>query len=391
VKRILFVDDEPKVLAGLRRMLHGLRRQWDMEFVESGQEALRRLAEGPFDVVVTDMRMPVMDGSQLFDEVTRRHPATVRIILSGQCEREAVLKGVGQTHQFLTKPCDCQALKATLARACALGDQLADDRLKRLVTCLRSIPSRAAAHRRLLAELESPAASIQRLGEIVARDVGMAAKVIQLVNSGFFGTPQRVSDPAHAVNLLGLDTIRALALSTGALAPLAPGDAGNRFLEALNDHSLAVAVAARRIARAETGDSTLIADAYLAGLLHQVGRLVLAVGHVSDVPGTMESCPTDGSTIADNVGAYLMELWGAPEPVVEAIALRRCPGRSADTAFGPLTAVHVAAAVVEREPGQPGAAAAAVDTGYLERIGGAGRIDAWCRICRADCPEGVLA
>ena len=402
MKRILFVDDEPKVLAGLRRMLRSLRRQWDMEFVESGPEALRRLADRPFDVVVTDMRMPVMDGSQLLHEVTRRHPATVRIILSGQCDRRAVLKAVGPTHQFLTKPCDSQTLKSAVARACALRDQLPDDRLKQMVTCVQSIPSQSAAHGQLLAELESPAASIQRVGEIISRDVGMTAKIIQLVNSGFFGTPQRVSDPAHAANLLGLDTIRALVLSTDALSPFGSSHSENRCLEALNDHSLAVATAARGIARAETDDPTLIADAYLAGLLHDIGTLVLANQSHQNDPDLSAAAdhrqadvqrPVDQrfSTTRDDVGAYLMELWGVPEPIVKAIAFRSCPGCSSDRTFSPLAAVHVAGALLEEEPADPAGAGARIDMDYLERIGCAGRIDAWRGICRSNQLEGVSA
>ena len=402
MKRILFVDDEPKVLAGLRRMLRSLRRQWDMEFVESGPEALRRLADRPFDVVVTDMRMPVMDGSQLLHEVTRRHPATVRVILSGQCNRQAVLKAVGPTHQFLTKPCDSQTLKSAVARACALRDQLPDDRLKQEGASCKATPSESAAHGQPLSELDSPAASIQRVGEIISRDVGMTAKIIQLVNSGFFGTPQRVSDPAHAANLLGLDTIRALALSTDALSPFDLSHSESRCLEALNDHSLAVAKAARGIARAETDDPTLIADACLAGLLHDVGTLILA-----DQSHQVESHPPaaadhrqadvrrpvdqDFSTTRDDVGAYLMELWGVPEPIVKAIAFRSCPGRSSDRAFSPLAAVHVAAAAVETGPEDLGGVTAPVDMEYLERIGCADRIDTWCRICRTECLEGALA
>jgi YesN/AraC family two-component response regulator len=89
-KRILFVDDEPRVLQGIQRGLRGMRAEWETEFANSGAEALETMAQAPFDVVITDMRMPGMDGAQLLDLVKARFPRTVRIILSGQSDRETI-------------------------------------------------------------------------------------------------------------------------------------------------------------------------------------------------------------------------------------------------------------------------------------------------------------
>lgn len=219
MKRVLFVDDEPKVLEGLRRMLRAQRREWDMEFAAGGPEALERLAVSPFDVVVTDMRMPGMDGSELLREVTARFPATVRIILSGQCDRGTVFQSVASAHQFLTKPCDSETLKSTVARACGLRDQLPNDWHKQTVSRLTCVPSLPATHAKLLAETESPAVSIERVGEIIADDVGMSAKIIQLTSTGFFGTPQRCTNPVRAVSLFDLDTIRTFAASKSIFCP----------------------------------------------------------------------------------------------------------------------------------------------------------------------------
>src|SRR5450755_4506465 len=105
MKTLLFVDDEPNVLQGLQRQLRPMRNEWDMHFVENGQKALDFMAAQPVDIVVSDMMMPGMDGAQLLSEVVRRHPQTVRLILSGHAEREAVLRLVGPAHQYLSKPC----------------------------------------------------------------------------------------------------------------------------------------------------------------------------------------------------------------------------------------------------------------------------------------------
>jgi len=140
-KRILFVDDEPNVLQGLQRMLRPLRDEWEMTFVSSGAEALQRLAQAPFDVIVSDMRMPNMDGAQLLTEVMQRHPEVIRIVLSGQANQEVVMKAVGPTHQYLAKPCDPESLKALVSQTSALRGLLTDATLKGLVASMKSLPS----------------------------------------------------------------------------------------------------------------------------------------------------------------------------------------------------------------------------------------------------------
>ncbi len=400
MKKILFVDDEVKVLEGLRRMLRSMRRDWDMVFVESGQDALDRLAISAFDVVVSDMRMPGMDGSELLHAISDRHPATVRMILSGQCDREAVLKCVGPTHQFLTKPCDSELLKETVARACRLRDHLPDEWIKRAVSSVQSLPSWPSNYSQFTEQLQSPAPSIRRLGEIVSHDPAVAAKIVQLVSSGFFGSPQRIADPAHAVSLLGLETLAAVAELPGVFFPLGQEDSQEPFFRTLRTHSRLVAEAARRIAEAETDDGTLIGDAYLSGLLHDIGILVFAKDSPQYYLETVALARMNETTLKqaekktfdttrDDVGAYLMGLWGLPDPVVRAIAYHLSPNQSPDRVFGPLAAVHVANAVIEQDSAERPGAPTSIDVQYLEQIGCADRLDIWREICMAPNSEGV--
>jgi len=91
-----------------------MREEWDMEFVDGGAKALERMAVSPFDVVVSDMRMPGMNGAELLNRVMKLYPKTVRLILSGHADRELILKCVGSTHQYLAKPCEPDAIKSTI-------------------------------------------------------------------------------------------------------------------------------------------------------------------------------------------------------------------------------------------------------------------------------------
>ncbi|MBN2021693.1 MAG: HDOD domain-containing protein [Pirellulales bacterium] len=399
-KHVLFVDDERKVLEGLRRMLRGLRHEWDMTFVESGAQALDHLAQSPCDVVVSDMRMPGMDGSQLLREVMNRHPATVRMVLSGQCDRHSVLTAVGPTHQFLTKPCDSEVIKSTVARACRLRDHVTDEHVRRTATCVQSLASPATACRRLVEELEKPAPALDEVGALIAGNVAMSAKALQLVNSGFFGTPQRVTDPRRAAHLLGPETLRDLATTDGMLSACVSDDEGERHLERFLRHSRAVARAARKIVECQTDDPRVAQDAYLAGLLHDVGILVLSQEAPRQYIDALALARREGITLReaerrafhacrDDVGAYLMGLWGLPNPIVTTIAHHLHPLNSPERAFGPLAAVHAANAFAEADEDPPPGVPEPLDAEYIEQIGCAGRLDAWRDACRELEPQGV--
>ncbi len=115
--RVLFVDDEPNVLGGLRRMLRNMRNEWHMEFVEGGQKALDLLDGQEFDVIVSDMRMPGINGLDLVKKVMESHPEMVRIILSGQSDEGFIRESVGVTHHFLSKPCSPDLLRSIVREA----------------------------------------------------------------------------------------------------------------------------------------------------------------------------------------------------------------------------------------------------------------------------------
>lgn len=401
--RVLFVDDERKVLDGLRRMLHSMRHDMEMRFASGGEEALTFLAAEPYDVVVSDMRMPGMDGSILLREIMTRYPGTIRLVLSGQCDRGTVLKAVEATHQFLTKPCDPESLRSTLKRVGELLGQLVGDHFRDIVTkvtCVRSHPTNYAAMTQALA---SPGTTINQIGQIVAQDVGMSARVLQLTHSGFFGTPQRFTDPVRATGLFDIETIRALYTNSNVFAPLNTTEPLPGFITRLFDHSLGVARAAREIARVETSDAQLADDAYLAGLLHDVGFLVMIEQAPAEAEEALRVSCREGLPLFESehacfgvshaeVGAYLTALWGLPASVVQAIRLHHSPATSVGRGFEPLSAVHVANALHNRDIGGGSVdARPLIDTEYLRRLGLANRLDAWADLCHSAWPQGALS
>ncbi len=388
-KRILFVDDEQRVLDGLSRMLHRMRPEWDMVFTTSGQEALEILARFPVDVVVSDMRMPNMDGPQLLTEIMKRFPRIVRIALSGQADREMTLKSVGPTHQYLSKPCSAKTLKETIRRACVTRDLLSEDALVRLVSQAQSVPSHPANYDEMMRKLAAPATSIKTIGDIISRDIGMAAKVLQLVNTAFFGLPQRMSNPAEAAVFLGLDTIRALAITMHTFSRFDQATLKMFGIDTLWNHSLLTGALARRIAIAESQDCSVVDNAFVAGFLHDIGKLLLSAGLPEDYRQVVDRAAQDkrdpveveietlGATHAD-ISAYLLALWSLPIPVVEAVRFHHFPQKSADREFTPLTATHVANALEnETRAPDPIGSASQIDLHYLAMTGTADRLPLW--------------
>jgi len=403
MKRILFVDDEPKVLDGIKRMLRPMRREWEMTFAPGGQEALATLAERPFDIVVSDMRMPGMDGVQLLTEVMRRYPRIVRIALSGHSEREMVLRAVGPTHQYLAKPCDPQILKTAIARACALRDVLSNDALRQSISQMQSLPSLPELYVEMVEELRSTDASMKRAGEIISTDMGMTAKVLQLVNSAFFGLQRHISNVSEAAMLLGLDTLQALVLSIHVFSQYDRARAAGLCLDTLQNHSVATGTLAKRISTAEGCEAKACDHALMAGLLHDAGKLVLAanlpeqyrrmlamVRDAATFPWVAEE-QVFGTTHAE-VGAYLLGLWGLPDPIVEAIAFHHRPSECVADTFTPLTAVHVANALDhEADDAAEDRDRSRLDTDYLTGMGLAKRLSPWRELFQAVVQEEPIA
>jgi HD-like signal output (HDOD) protein len=391
-RRILFVDDEQNLLMGLQRSLRPMRAEWEMEFVSTGDEALKVLSLRPFDAIVTDMRMPVMSGTQLLEKVQELRPQTIRIILSGQADRESVLRSITSSHQFLSKPCDPEQLRLLLARTIALADLLENASLKSFMAKLKSIPSLPALYREVTQELRSDSPSASKIGEIIAKDMGMTAKILQIANSAAHGIRMEISEPSRAVQLLGLDAVETMVLSLSIFSILDTGVLSPAKVEQLWNRSLSISGITRLIASAE-GVAGRDLDAYqTAGLLHNIGELVLTSADPKAYRAVEKRITSTGSVRSQveteilgcghaEVGAYLLGIWGLPTSIVEAVAWHHNPMGSMVTQFCPLAAVHVACAFDTQFGPDGNDFGADLDQAFLERIGLGGRLEVWSQRC----------
>lgn len=384
---ILFVDDEAKVLDGLRRMLADQRREWRLHFAESGPAALEIMAGAPMDVIVSDMRMPGMDGAELLQRVQQLYPGTIRLVLSGYAERESLGKAFLPSHQYLSKPCAKDILVATISNALKSRDLLSRTGLRSLVGGISRLPSLPALYAEFSAELARDEPSIEKLGAIISRDVAMTAKLLKLVNSPFFGLSRKILSPTQALNLVGINFLRSLILTLtlfDACEVSMPGFSLRRLL----DHSLRTARAAGKIAEMEGLPNEVREEYQTAGLLHDVGKLIIASNLAEAYAEIIERVRRESRPIHEverevlgathaGMGAYLLRLWGMPDSVVDAVLLHHAPC-IIEPGLTPALAVYCAN-ILDHELVviNPGYFKPAMEPAYLQRAGLGQRLAAW--------------
>jgi len=392
-KSVLFVDDEPNILAGLKRMFRFLRHEMNVHFVESGEEALAFIATEHVDIIVSDMRMPGMNGAALLAIVQERYPHIVRIMLSGQSNKEAILRTMGVVHQFLAKPISSEVFKEALARACALQDLMQNIHVKSLISRVGNLPRLPAAYSELQRILQDPECPLSDIADVITQDLAMSAKVLQLVNSSFFGFYKKIDSPDRAINLLGIDIVKALVLVVGIFNELKPIAETSFSMQNLLEHSLGVAEFSRKIVQEETDVKDEADNAFLAGLVHDVGKLLLMSSIEREYAEVirlareqeMEFFQAEQQTLnADHAaaGGYLMRTWGLPGQVVEAVAFHHRLDHYPEPSFCLAVAVHVADVFYHRFKPHAHGLPPALNYPYLERAGLGDRLDHWQARCR---------
>jgi putative nucleotidyltransferase with HDIG domain len=194
----------------------------------------------------------------------------------------------------------------------------------------------------------------------------------------------------EAVQIVGLEILRGLVLCIHAFKFYQDKNFKSISVSELWDHSLRTATAARKLARYENLSHELQDEAFVSGLLHDIGKLVLAANADADYQVVMdrsrrEGTPVDqiewemfGATHAQ-IGAYLLGLWGLPEPVVSNVELHHSLDLNATSGFTPSAAIHIAQ-FLERSPNR----ISQLDTRFLKQSGVETRVSEWERVLHAE-------
>jgi HD-like signal output (HDOD) protein len=353
LRHVLFVDDEPQVLDGLRTRLQPLQSKWQMTFVDSGADALSRFEQTPHDVIVSDISMPGMDGAQLLHAISERWPATIRIALSGMSDIDQKMRLLPLAHQYLSKPCRPDQLEDAVARSLQLREELTHPSVLAIVGRIRQLPARPQVFSRLQVAMAKPDASARDVARVIASDTALTVKVLQIANSAFFRRARRISNIEQAVQYLGFQTIRNLVMCAEVFSRW-PGRMRHAAvdLEDLQMHAQRTAA----VAQALTAGTQFSDDTVLAGLLHDIGYWVLIQECPRELEQAIELALAAGISLPQaeyeilgashaEIGAYLLAIWGLPYAVVEAVAHHHRPKRVASVGLDPLSALAVSMAL----------------------------------------------
>lgn len=352
--RLLFVDDEPQILDSLRNLLRKHRRRWDMTFALGGEEALLWIAREPFDMVISDMRMPRVDGARVLAAAKDHLPSATRIILSGFSGLDAALRAVPVAQQFLSKPCDGETLLAVIERALKPRSSPRWARVLEIVGGLHRLPSPPATFRDLELVVANLMSITKDVSAVLATDPAMCAKTLQLANSAFFGLPHRVVRIDSAVACLGINTMRALVVTPGAFDGASSSKAAR--VEELQRHALRTAQIARALAGEDDGfdaiSAAMLSDIGLNVLEERCGEELEEVRRLMEIEG-LDRCAAEERVLGVHhaeVGAALLDIWGLPPDLVNAVALHHEAPLVA-RADATRTLTYVAAKLADAGPG----------------------------------------
>jgi putative nucleotidyltransferase with HDIG domain len=384
---LLFVDDEPSVLDGIRRLLRS-GHEWQLEFATSGQEALHLLSQHEVDVAVVDMRMPVMSGFELLETIAERYPYTVRLALSGESSEFSIIHAVGPVQQYLAKPCDAETLKRAISRALSISKLIPRGKHQQFISHLQSLSPLPDEYNKLVLELQSVEPSFRNIEQILARNVALAAKVLQAANSVLFGLRREVTSLSQAIAILGLTTMNQLFLGSKVFSslPVSPDKAGS--LASIETHCISVATISRVVAKELEVDAALAETAFTAGLLHDIGKMLIiellpnerriieySQSHADASLELALELELLGTTHAQ-LGAYLLGLWGFPESLIEAVGWHHQPVQAKKSGLTAALIVHITNAIAHAKSA-PVRVWDLLDTDYLKKYKLISLVEKW--------------
>jgi putative nucleotidyltransferase with HDIG domain len=398
-QRLLLVSRDAGFVRAAREHLAGPGAAWTLTAALSGAHALTLLEQQDFQAVVVDRHLGDMPGKQVFTEVTALQPGALRVFRADLTDPAEALMCLGLAHQIVPREADLSTLAGMLVRVQPSAIWSPSSAVQNVLARVRELPSPPTVYFKIVRAVQSPEATVETIGEIISQDPALTARLLHLANSAAFSLASRVTHPTEAVMYLGLEMTESLVLVAHTFSYFTRIPAGLLNVEALWRHSSATGRLAQRLARLEQTEAALAGAALTAGLLHDLGKLLLAfhlpaqfeqaaqLQRARQCPGFEAETEVFGTDHAE-VGACLLSLWGLPLPIVEAVALHHYPARLFSDGFSPLTAVHVANVLAhEAEPSVAPWARPGVDPAYLAHLSLENRLPDWREVCLNGCPS----
>lgn len=377
--RILIIDQDPDALENYRQSLASKSSTWTVITACSEEEGLAMAEESAPDIVVASLGLNDGKGLKTLSKIVDLAPLVHPFIAAEESAKSDLEEAFRGGCHFLPRPCPPDQLLLAFQHCLAIESWLENPVVKELFSQRNSFEILPPVYLRIAKALQSSNTTLESIAEIIRADLALSSKILETVNSSFYGFDQGISEIPQAVAILGLDSIKHMALAIQLFDRERYSAEHRALVEELWHHSQAVAVAARRIVLFETEDVRAAEEAYSAGLLHDIGKLVLLdmVGDLyieaqrlareQSIPAWRAEIATIGCDHAET-GAYLLARWGLPQILSETAALHHRPANSYSAGFSTFAAVHAANAIVRKRK-NPNHFDAKPYQEYLEEIG----------------------
>ena len=350
-----------EAVAGLARDLFLLDAQIETSSRSDSAGALALLEQENYDAVAVDLNLPG-DVPGLLSALATRFPRIIRLVIADDPAASAFASAAHLAHGLLPRPCDAGTLYDVLQDTMATVRRRRDPALTDAVSSILALPQSPAMRRELLGLLADDDIRVDQIEDGVQRNPAIAAKLLQIANSAYYGPRGTVSSVGEAVSMLGLDTVRGIVTAAHLFAAL-PAGAKDQPVGDIWSHCVATAVMVRRVAWHVRASAATNRAAFTAALLHDVGKIVMLHAHGEEYAKLRQLPPPRRPLWQEEeclfghhhgvAGSLLLELWGLPASVVEAVALHHTPHRTPENTLSPLALVHIANALVHGEMPAP--------------------------------------
>jgi HD-like signal output (HDOD) protein len=327
VKRVLFVDDEVQILKSIRRIFPG--SSFEVLSADSADSALRIMNDSPVDMIVSDMRMPNMDGIELLNIVKQKYPETIRLILSGYADEEEIMNTLKNNiaKAYMFKPWDNNELLRIVTLNLETNPTLPSEFIA-FVNNKNQLPTTNGSYHNIMHTIEENS-DLEIISNEIVKDQTISAKVLQVVNSAYYGI--KTGSVKKALTILGVNELKNIIMSIDVMECLKTSGPANQIAEKIWAHAYMTS----RIQHIFQDRFLLEQDNHVetaAGLLHKIGIVLMLnyykenyLVYLAKLFGKNDEYlyqtekQTYGFSHAD-VSAFLLKWWNMPGQIVEAAA-----------------------------------------------------------------------
>jgi HD-like signal output (HDOD) protein len=327
--KILFVDDETNILRSLQREF--IDTEYEIYLASSALEGTKILEAENIDIVVSDYKMPGINGIEFLRIVMKQSPATCRVILSGFVDEYSVLKALssGLVSAYIPKPWETEALHKEINHCFLTRHILRNTEILKTVNSIENIPTLPDVYNKLVRAVEEER-PYNEITLIISRDIASTTRLLRIAGSAYYHLDKDIS-VERALSYIGINALRQLVL----FASLADGaqwsNARREHLQSISVHSVLVNYGLYELYKIEF-ERPLPEHYTSIGITHDIGKVIM-LGHLSDrfeaVVACMKNHPGmdfyqselalgfEGATHGE-IGAFFLDLWGLPASSVEA-------------------------------------------------------------------------